>query len=142
MGFARPTCHHAAGELLPHHFILTAQWVCTQREAVYFLLHFPSGRPAWSLASIVPFEVRTFLHPRYQGRADSDSLFDWIVPACERAYSYEILSGLSNPISMGFQLFGLIERKNFVIVIGDLRIFVGRHVTSGASAFSTTKAKD
>jgi hypothetical protein len=52
------------------------------------------------------------------------------------------LSGLSNPISMGFQLFGLIERKNFIIVIGDLRIFVGRHVTSGASAFSTTKAKD
>jgi len=23
MGFAGPTCHHAAGALLPHHFILT-----------------------------------------------------------------------------------------------------------------------
>lgn len=30
-------------------------------EAVCFLLHFPSGFPAWPLASILPYEVRTFL---------------------------------------------------------------------------------
>ena len=32
-----------------------------QPTAVCFLLHFPSGFPAWPLASILLFEVRTFL---------------------------------------------------------------------------------
>ena len=56
MGFAEPTCHHAAGALLPHHFILTSA-----SESGIFLLHFPSGRPALPLTSIVPCEARTFL---------------------------------------------------------------------------------
>lgn len=31
------------------------------REAVCFLLHFPSDFSAWSLTSILPYDVRTFL---------------------------------------------------------------------------------
>lgn len=34
---------------------------CHTGLAVYSLLHFPSGRPAWPLASIVSYGVRTFL---------------------------------------------------------------------------------
>ena len=36
---------------------------CEQRSAVYFLLHFPSRRHAWTLSSLLPVGVRTFLHP-------------------------------------------------------------------------------
>jgi hypothetical protein len=61
MGFAEPTCHQAAGELLPHRFTLTAAVIAHVGLAVYSLLHFPSGRPAWPLASILLFGVRTFL---------------------------------------------------------------------------------
>ena len=48
-------CHHPSGALLPHLFTLTP---C---GAVYFLWHFPSGRPDWALPSALPFGVRTFL---------------------------------------------------------------------------------
>ena len=33
-----------------------------ERSAVCFLLHFPSPRDAWPLASLLPVGVRTFLH--------------------------------------------------------------------------------
>ena len=49
-----------AGELLPHRFTIT----CALRRgpsAVCFLLHCPSGCPAWVLPSVVPCGVRTFL---------------------------------------------------------------------------------
>ena len=42
VGFAGPTGHPVAGELLPHLFTLTTQPVVKPaRSAVYFLLHFP-----------------------------------------------------------------------------------------------------
>ena len=51
-----------AGGLLHHRFTLACEPVRRPRpSAVCFLLHFPSGRPAWPLASIVPYGVRTFL---------------------------------------------------------------------------------
>jgi hypothetical protein len=34
---------------------------CVRRSAVYSLLHFPSRRRAWPLASLLPVRVRTFL---------------------------------------------------------------------------------
>ena len=46
------------------------------KEAVYFLWHFPSGYPDWSLASTLPCGVRTFLSPRTpEGDGTSDHLF-------------------------------------------------------------------
>jgi hypothetical protein len=56
VGFAQPTGHPAAGELLPHHFTLTPK----SRGGV-FLWHFPSGCPAWALPSTLPGGARTFL---------------------------------------------------------------------------------
>ncbi len=48
----------SAGGLLHHLFTLA----CVQRpSAVCFLLHFPSGHPAWVLPSTMPCGVRTFL---------------------------------------------------------------------------------
>ena len=44
-----------AGALLPHLFTLAPL------GAVYFLLHFPSSRLAWPLASILPCGAPTFL---------------------------------------------------------------------------------
>lgn len=55
-----------AGALLPHLFTLTPQY-----GAICSLLHFPSGFPAWPLASTVLFGVRTFLDagaPRFLGQ--------------------------------------------------------------------------
>ncbi len=46
--------------------------VSPPRSAVCFLLHFPSRRRAWPLASLLPVGVRTFLHP--EGRRSSDLL--------------------------------------------------------------------
>jgi len=60
VGFARPPHHCDAGALLPHLFTLATP---LRGEAVYFLLHFPSGHPAWPLASTVLYGVRTFLIP-------------------------------------------------------------------------------
>lgn len=45
----------SAGGLLHHPFTLT----CCQ--AVYFLLHFPAGRPGWALPTVLPCGARTFL---------------------------------------------------------------------------------
>jgi hypothetical protein len=59
-----------AGALLPHRFTLA----CARRpSAVCSLLHFPSGRPDWPLASTLPCGVPTFLRrdgarPRPPGR--------------------------------------------------------------------------
>ncbi len=63
VGFSRPTCRHAAGALLPHHFTLTRASLSRRkaRGAVSFLLHYPSGHPASPLASTLPCGVRTFL---------------------------------------------------------------------------------
>ncbi len=44
------------GALLPHHFTLTR--AC---RALYFLWHFPWGRPRWTLSSTPPCGARTFL---------------------------------------------------------------------------------
>jgi hypothetical protein len=52
------------GALLPHRFTLTSSsdtLRCSRRSAVYSLLHFPSRRRAWPLASLLPVRVRTFL---------------------------------------------------------------------------------
>ena len=48
--------HPGCGELLPRHFTLTPR-----SGAVYFLLHFPWGRPRSSLATTLPCGARTFL---------------------------------------------------------------------------------
>ncbi len=48
-----------AGGLLPHRFTLACARIGP--SAVCSLLHFPSGFPAWPLASILPCGVRTFL---------------------------------------------------------------------------------
>lgn len=50
-------------ELLPHDFTIAS----LAASAVYFLLHFPSSCPAWSLTSILLYEVRTFLTPSKLG---------------------------------------------------------------------------
>ena len=39
-----------------------------------FLLHFPSGCPAWTLSSTVPCAVRTFLIPRAKARGTRSPL--------------------------------------------------------------------
>jgi hypothetical protein len=57
MGFAKQVVTNFICELLPHNFTIAG----FTAEAVFFLLHFPSSCPAWPLASIAPFEVRTFL---------------------------------------------------------------------------------
>ena len=52
------------GALLPHRFTLTSSPSALRpraRSAVYSLLHFPSRRHAWPLASLLPVRVRTFL---------------------------------------------------------------------------------
>src|ERR1019366_4426311 len=50
----------AAGALLPHRFTLACAGFHPP-SAVCFLLHFPSGRPDWPLASTLPFGAPTFL---------------------------------------------------------------------------------
>ena len=72
-------CHHRSGALLPHLFTLTASATEAEEEAVYFLWHFPSGHPDWSLASTLPCGVRTFLSlpeesQRSSGRLEQASL--------------------------------------------------------------------
>ncbi len=51
-----------AGALLPHPFTLTCDG-SPRPSAVFSLLHFPSGRPAWHYASSLPCGVPTFLSP-------------------------------------------------------------------------------
>ncbi len=50
VGFTRPTGLPAAGGLLPPPFHLRPS---QEAAAVYFLWHFPSGRPARTLSGIV-----------------------------------------------------------------------------------------
>ena len=51
------------GALLPHRFTLasSSNLAVSRRSAVCSLLHFPSRRRAWPLASLLPVRVRTFL---------------------------------------------------------------------------------
>src|SRR4051812_20839050 len=51
-----------AGALLPHRFALACAWL-PGPSAVCSLWHFPSGHPAWPLASTLPYGVPTFLDP-------------------------------------------------------------------------------
>ena len=76
MGFAKPVCRQTAGALLPHCFTLTDTSTVDPQSAnspepsaVCFLLHFPSGCPAWPLASIPSCGVRTFLQKAYHPSA-------------------------------------------------------------------------
>ena len=57
--------HAVRGALLPHRFTL-ASFACsrTRRSAVCSLLHFPSRCRAWTLSSLLPVGVRTFLRVR------------------------------------------------------------------------------
>jgi hypothetical protein len=50
----------AAGALLPHRFTLACAG-SRPPSAVCSLLHFPSGRPDWLLASTLPYGAPTFL---------------------------------------------------------------------------------
>src|SRR5947207_12118384 len=54
------------GALLPHHFTLA---IPEAGFGGFFLLHFPSRCRAWTLSSLLPVGVRTFLHP---AERDSD----------------------------------------------------------------------
>ena len=56
--------HPGCGELLPRHFTLTPR----ERGAVYFLLHFPWGRPRSPLATTLPCGARTFLRTALSSR--------------------------------------------------------------------------
>ena len=49
-------CYQGRGALLPHHFTLTC-W----KQAVYFLLHWPSAHAAQVLPGTSPCGARTFL---------------------------------------------------------------------------------
>ena len=49
-------CHHARGALLPHHFTLAKPTAGPWAFGGIFLLHFPSGCPAWMLSSTVPWD--------------------------------------------------------------------------------------
>ena len=64
-GVYRAVAAHAGrGALLPHRFTLASfrrRLRASGRSAVCFLLHFPSRRRAWPLASLLPVRVRTFL---------------------------------------------------------------------------------
>lgn len=68
MGFTKPPCCHDAGGLLHHRFSFSLTRLSGQRESS-FLRHFPSGRPAWPLASILPCGARTFLTCEHAARA-------------------------------------------------------------------------
>ncbi len=66
---SRPVARDA-GELLPHRFTLACSSCSrgsTTSSAVCSLLHFPSDRSAWPLASTLPCGVRTFLGARFPG---------------------------------------------------------------------------
>ena len=61
-----------AGGLLHHRFTLACD-ASRRPSAVCSLLHCPSGRPAWPLASIVPCGVRTFLN--VTARSDAATVY-------------------------------------------------------------------
>ena len=61
-GVCRAVAAHAGrGALLPHHFTLTSDTLAHTGGGI-FLLHFPSPHDAWTLSSLLPVGVRTFLH--------------------------------------------------------------------------------
>ncbi len=75
-----------AGGLLLHRFTLACTtWSSDQApSAVCSLLHFPSGRPAWTLSSTLPFGVRTFLNElRQQFAATVRQARTMILRLCE-----------------------------------------------------------
>jgi len=66
-GLAEPTCHQAAGGLLPHRFTLARAAAPTGSQrplAVCFLLRSPSAFAGWTLSSALLYGVRTFLDTR------------------------------------------------------------------------------
>ena len=72
MGLAKPPCCHDAGGLLHHRFSFSLNGRARQWESS-FLRRFPSGYPAWPLASILPCGARTFLMARDCSRAPRSS---------------------------------------------------------------------
>ena len=67
----------------------------SEKEAVYFLWHFPSSYPDWSLASTLPCGVRTFLSPRPpEGDGTSDHLF-----GSNRRHYYRLNAALASFLS-------------------------------------------
>ena len=60
MGFTKPPRCRDAGGLLHHRFSFSL-YAEPRRWESSFLRHFPSGRPAWPLASMLPCGARTFL---------------------------------------------------------------------------------
>jgi hypothetical protein len=64
VGFSARRVATDACELLPHNFTIAGRFFTISLGCV-FLLHFPSGFPAWPLASTLLCEVRTFLAPTY-----------------------------------------------------------------------------
>ena len=71
-GVCRAVAAHAGrGALLPHHFTLTSDALAHAGGGI-FLLHFPSPHDAWTLSSLLPVGVRTFLRPH--DRRSSDPL--------------------------------------------------------------------
>ena len=73
-GLAKPPCCHDAGGLLHHRFSFSLTCLRRQRESS-FLRRFPSGHPAWPLASFLPCGARTFLmtHVPYGTQAPRSS---------------------------------------------------------------------
>src|SRR6266545_2197364 len=65
VGFAQPTSHPAAGELLPHRFTLApVRTVGTEHSPTggrSVSVALSAGHPAWALPSTLPCGVRTFL---------------------------------------------------------------------------------
>ncbi len=69
-----------AGGLLHHRFTLT--W-SPKRQAVYFLWHFPAGRPGLPLTTTLPCGVRTFLGNAPKG---IDATARPTRPPCRQSY--------------------------------------------------------
>src|SRR5437867_4275878 len=62
VGFAEPTGHPAAGELLPHRCTLASASAASRLQRRRSLsVALSAGRPAWALPSTLPCGVRTFL---------------------------------------------------------------------------------
>jgi len=70
-------CHRRCrrrGALLPHRFTLTARPACRDGLAVYFLWHFPWGRPRRALPGTAPPWSPDFPLPADRGERPSDRL--------------------------------------------------------------------
>jgi hypothetical protein len=92
-GLACHRCCHRRGALLPHLFTLTRHRpLCGRRRAVYFLCHFPSGRPDRVLPGTLPCGVRTFLPTTLASRASSRQ-------AHERSTLHQPVDNVHEPVS-------------------------------------------